>query len=88
MKQVLSQNFAMIGGDTILNHPTTIFTNDNVDVVVFETEEQLNYHISQQPATNFPPIPQEGEWCEINQCYQYGELIAKCMFYHYQRQMN
>jgi len=82
MKQILSQNYAMIGDDLIINHPTTIFTNDNVSVFVFATEGELNYHISQQDPTNFPPLPEIGQWCELNQCYQYGELIAKCVQGH------
>lgn len=82
MKQILSQHIAVIGQDLVVEHPTMIFTNDNVDVQVFENHDQLNYYISQQSPTNFTPLPNEGEWCELNQCYQYGELIAKCVQSH------
>ena len=80
MKQVLSLNYALIGTD-ILSHPSTIYTNDNVDVSVFATETELITFIAGSNAT-FPPLPEIGEWCEINQIYAYGTDKAKCLQSH------
>ena len=81
MKQILSLNYALIGTD-ILAHPSTIYTNDNVDVSVFATESELTTFIASMNATQFPPIPSVGEWCEINTVYQYGTDKAKCLQSH------
>ena len=80
MKQVLSLNYALIGTD-ILSHPSTIYTNDNVDVSVFATESELITFIAGSNAT-FPPLPNIGEWCEINTIYAYGTDKAKCLQSH------
>lgn len=39
MKQVLAMNYAVIEAEEIMiiNHPTTIFTNDDVPVSVYES---------------------------------------------------
>lgn len=81
MKQVLSLNYALIGTD-ILSHPSTIYTNDNVDVSVFATESELITFIASMNATQFPPLPKIGEWCEMNVIYQYGEDKVKCLQSH------
>ena len=81
MKQILSLNYALIGTD-ILSHPSTIYTNDNVDVSVFATESELITFIAGSNAT-FPPLPEIGEWCEINKVYAYGADKAKCLQSHY-----
>jgi len=81
MKQVPSLNYALIGID-ILAHPSTIYTNDNITVQIFETEAQLNYQIAQMSNSNLPPLPNVGEWCEVNTIYAYGEDKAKCLQSH------
>lgn len=80
MKQILSMNYAIIG-DEVLAHPSTIFTDDEVDVKTFDTEEQLITYIAGM-GNNFPPLPEIGEWCEINTVYQYGTDKAKCLQSH------
>ena len=80
MKQILSMNYAIVGTD-ILSHPSTIFTDDNVEVTTFNTEEQLITYIAGM-SNNFPPLPEVGEWCEMNQIYQYGDNKAKCLQGH------
>lgn len=80
MKQVFSPHIALIDTD-ILEHPSTIYTDDDVDVVTFDNHEQLNTHVSQQSASNFPLLPDIGEWCKKG-FYQYGEKIAKCLQPH------
>jgi len=82
MKQILSQNFGLIGSD-IINHPTTIFTNDNVEVNVFATEQLLNFHLANMANTSLPPLPAVGQWCEKNVVYAYGANKAKCNQSHY-----
>lgn len=86
MKQVLSQNIGLIGNDWIIEHPTMIFTNDDVPVEVFTTVEELNYAIAQKDVTKFPPLPAIGEWCEKGIVYSYGTDKAKCLQGHYRMQ--
>lgn len=85
MKQILAMNYAMIMMDEpmYLNHPTTIFTNDNIDVLTADTENDLNYKISQQTPDKFPALPAIGEWCEKDKIYRYGEKMVKCLQSHY-----
>lgn len=80
MKQILSMNYAMIGTD-ILSHPSTIFTNDNIDVSIFTTETELITFIAGSNAT-YPPLPNVGEWCEMNKIYAYGANKVKCLQSH------
>jgi len=82
MKQILSMNYAVIGNDWILDHPSTIFTNDDIPVETFATEEECNYHISQKEPSDFPLLPDIGEWCEMNKVYAYGEKMVKCLQPH------
>ena len=60
MKQILAMNYAVIEAEEvmIINHPTTIFTDDDVCVTLYDTEEKCNYHISQKQPSNFLPLPQ------------------------------
>lgn len=81
MKQILSENYAIIGAD-IISHPTTIFTDDDVPVEIFDTEEQLVTYIAGMQSGMFPPIPEVGEWCEENKIYAYGSDKAKCLQSH------
>lgn len=80
MKQILSMNYAMIGSD-ILSHPSTIFTNEDVEVVTFDTEEQLVTYIAGMETGMFPELPAVGEWCE-EIIYKYGVDKAKCKQAH------
>jgi len=82
MKQILSQNYAIIGADWILNHPSTIFTNDDISVETFATEVEVNYAISQRLPSSFPVLPTVGQWCEINKIYAYGSKMLKCLQSH------
>ena len=84
MKQILAMNYAVIEAEEvmIINHPTTIFTDDNIPVSIYDTEEQMNYHISQKQPSDFPVLPAIGEWCEINKIYDYGEKMVKCLQSH------
>ena len=82
MKQVLSQNIGLIGSDWIIEHPTMIFTDDNIDVQVFNTQAELVTHIAGLEANKFPPIPEIGEKCELNKIYAYGTDKAKCVQEH------
>ena len=81
MKQVLSQNIALIE-DVVLEHPTMIFTDDDVQVDVFDTQEDLTTFLAQKDVNNFPPIPLEGQECKYLKVYKYGENKAKCIQGH------
>lgn len=48
----------------------------------FDTEEQRITFIAGMNANQFPPLPEIGEWCEINTVYQYGTDKAKCLQSH------
>jgi len=84
MKQILALNYAYVddGFTGVIDHPSTIFTDDAVPVDTFATEEQLNYHISQKQPSDFPVLPDEGGWCEINKIYAYGDKMVKCLQSH------
>lgn len=84
MKQILAMNYAVIEAEEmmIINHPTTIFTDDDVPVAVYDLEDEVNYHISQKEPSYFPTLPQVGEWCEINKVYAYGDKMVKCLQPH------
>ena len=81
MKKILSENYALID-DATLDHPSTIYTNDNVEVTTFATLEALNYHLANMPTTGLPPLPDVGQPCEMNVVYAYGANKAKCLQSH------
>ena len=81
MKQVLSENYAIVDS-VILDHHTTVFTNDNISVQTFATLELLNYQIANMNPATLPLLPAVGQQCLINALYQYGSLIAKCVQSH------
>ena len=84
MKQILAINYAVIEAEEmmIIHHPTTIFTNDDIPVSVYDTEEEVNYHISQKQPSDFPLLPDIGDECVINKVYAYGEKMVKCLQSH------
>jgi len=82
MKQILSLNYSIIGADTVLDHPSTIFTNDNIAVSVFGNETELNYAISQKSVTSFPSLPNVGQEVIMNKVYAYGTKMVKCLQSH------
>ena len=65
----------------IINHPTTIFTNDNIDVQLCTDEADLNYKIARLTAA--PQLPTIGQWCEKDRVYDYGTKLVKCIQGHY-----
>ena len=83
MKQILSQNIAIIVAEQtmILRHPSTIFTNDNIDVQLCIDEPDLNYKIAR--LTVAPPLPNIGVWCEKDRVYAYGDKLVKCIKGHW-----
>lgn len=80
MKQILSMNYAMID-DEILSHPSTIYTDEDVEVVTFDTEEQLVTYIAGMETGMFPELPEVGEWVEAG-IYKYGTDKVKCITAH------
>lgn len=81
MKEIFSENYALIG-DRGIAHPSYIYTDDNVEVVTADTEEELNYIISQREPASFPDLPEEGQEVEGLKCYKYGDVIVKCLQSH------
>ena len=81
MKQILSLNYAIIG-DFVLSHPSTIFTDDNIEVITAETDGLLNYEIAKKTPSSFPAIPETGEFCEANKIYCYSAKMVKCIQSH------
>ena len=85
MKQILAMNYAVIEAEEmiVLHHPTTIFTDDDVPVSIYDTESEVNYHISQKQPSDFPILPAVGVWCEIDNIYAYGTKMVKCLQGHW-----
>lgn len=83
MKQILSLNMAIISAEEtmILRHPSTIFTNDNIDVQICSDEADLNYKIAR--LTTALTLPNVGLWCERDRIYSYGDKLVKCIQAHY-----
>lgn len=83
MKQILSMNIAIISAEEtmILRHPSTIFTNDNIDVQLCTDEADLNYKVAR--LTTAPALPKVGDWCEKDRIYAYGEKLVKCIQGHW-----
>jgi len=83
MKQVLALNIAIISAEEtmILRHPSTIYTNDDIEVTLCSDEAELNYEIARLETA--PSLPDIGEWCEKDRVYDYGEYLAKCIQGHY-----
>ena len=85
MKQILAMDWAVVQSDKesfVLNHPTTIFTDDNVMVEIADTEETLNYKIARLSVASVPTIPKEGEKCDKDKIYRYGDNKVKCLQEH------
>lgn len=62
--------------------------SDVIDWTLQHCEKQgvntdiLITYIAGQDVNNFPPIPNIGEWCEINRIYAYGSDKVKCLQSH------
>lgn len=88
MKQVLSMNYAMVlaQADAFeLNHPSTIFTNDNVEVItgidLADVEGKLIKATTE--VTSLPALPSVGQWVEKDKLYGFEGKIYKCVQAHY-----
>lgn len=87
MKQVLSQNYAMVlaQADAFeINHPSTIFTNDNVEVIIgldlADAESKLVK--ASTLVTSIPVLPDVGQWVEKDKLYGLEGKIYKCIQGH------
>ena len=81
MKQILSQNYALIQTLTetlTLDHPTTIYTNDDVTVEIASTDSALQTIIAGLATAKFQTIPNAGEKCEYKKVYAYGTNKVRC----------
>ena len=65
----------------ILRHPSTIFTDDDIDVQTCTDEPDLNYKIARLKTA--PALPDTGKWCEKDRIYAYGDKLVKCIQGHY-----
>ncbi len=85
MKQVLSQNVGLVLSPDafILNHPSTIFTNDNITVNTFLTVDDCEKYLSVSlNASAFPTLPSVGAWVEEGRVYSYNDKMVKCIQSH------
>lgn len=48
----------------------------------YDSEDELVTAIASKDIGLFPVIPNEGEWCEINKVYAYGNDKVKCLQSH------
>jgi hypothetical protein len=85
MKQVLSMNYAMVLASVDafeLNHPSTIFTNDNVEVITGATADEVDAKLVTATAT-FPVLPSVGQLVQKDRLYSFEGKIYKCIQEHY-----
>jgi len=74
-------NVALVDG-VLLEHPTTVFTNDNIEVITYATKDLLNTAVASMPVSKFKPLPNVGEWCEAKVIYAYGADKVQCVQSH------
>ena len=81
----VTNKHVLIHGDEIVLDK--YFENAQIEtphtVSSFDTEEEKITFIASMDAGKFPPIPNIGEWCEINKVYAYGDDKSKCLQGHY-----
>lgn len=81
--RVTNKYTMVIGSQVILDEYYTSARIETPHTVhTFDTDEQRVTFIASMDAGLFPPIPEIGEWCEINKIYQYGTDKAKCLQEH------
>lgn len=65
-----------------ITEPNQVTTTGQPELKGFDTEEQLVTYIAGMNVGMFPELPAVGEWCEMNQIYQYGTDKVKCLQGH------
>ena len=70
MKQVLSENYAVIfdRNARVISHPSTIYTNDDVELDIFPDKATMNIFISKIDIKTLP-ILKIGEIAEVDKLY-------------------
>ena len=84
MKQILSLKSAVIislAEAMVIDHPSTIFTNDNVTVNIYADEATKNDSITKILASTIPVLPAVGE-VKAGYLYQYSNLVLLCIQSH------
>lgn len=84
MKQIISENYAVIYSEEVvtIDHPSTIFTDNEIEVVAVSSLELLNYEIAQRKPNTLTKLPEIGGWCERFVVYNYGDRSAICLQGH------
>jgi hypothetical protein len=88
MKQILSLNYAMVlaGIDAFeLNHPSTIYTNDNIEIIIGTDLTDTENKLVKATTTIdiFPTLPGVGQWIEKGKLYGFEGKIYRCLQSHY-----
>lgn len=80
----VTNKYVIVAGDEIVIDE--FFESARIEsphtVNTFDTDEQRVTFIASMAVAKFPPIPEEGEWCEGNKVYAYGDDKAKCLKGH------
>lgn len=68
-----------------LAHPSTIYTDDNVDVLTGATREEVELKLVTTgiSVSSIPVLPAVGKWVEQDRLYAYEGKIYKCIQGHY-----
>ncbi len=85
MKKIYANDWALIVMEKeqiTLNHPSTIYTDDDVDVILAETEELLLTEIARLSPEQFTELPEIGEWVDADRVYRYGDKMVRCVQGH------
>lgn len=81
--RVTNKYVMVVGNDIVIDEYYTSARIETPHTVhTFDTDEQRITYIAGMESGIFPPLPDVGEWCEINTIYAYGEDKAKCLQSH------
>ena len=81
MKQVLSLYYAMVLANVDsfqLSHPSTIYTNDDVNVLTGDTAEAIEGKLVNATITGIPALPDVGKEVVKDNLYLYNGTVYRC----------
>ena len=81
MKQILSLNYAMVlaNADAFeLNHPSTIYTNDNVEVLTGANTDEVEAKLIAATISVLPTLPDVGMEVIKDKLYLYNGTVYRC----------
>ena len=86
MKQVYSPYYALVlaSADAFeLSHPSTIYTNDNVEVITATNAIEAETKLVNATTSSLPTLPDVGKWIEKDKLYLHEGKIYRCIQSHY-----